>query len=80
MMIMRTSKMPDYEFCRNMDQEMIANRVRSLKSAELSMLIENLVVMIDCGHFPHEAFHEVKAVYTLLLNLKINIKEDEAFN
>ena len=72
--------MPDYEFCRNMDQEMIANRVRSLKSDELSALVENVIVMIDCGQFPHEAFHEVKAVYTLLLNLKINVKEDEAFN
>ena len=72
--------MPSYEFCRNMDQEVIANRMRSLKSDELSALVENVIVMIDCGHFPHEAFHEVKAVYTLLLNLKINIKEDEAFN
>ena len=72
--------MPDYEFCRNMDQEMIANRVRSLKSVELSALVENLVVMINCGHFPHEAFHEVRAVYALLLNLKVSAKEDEAFN
>jgi len=77
---MRTSKMPDYEFCRNMDQEMIANRVRSLKSAELSALVENVIVMIDCGHFPHEAFHEVRAVYALLLNLKVGAKEDETFN
>ena len=78
---MRTSKMPDYEFCRNMDQEMIANRIRSLKNDELSVLVENVIVMIDCGHFPHEAFHEVKAVYKLLLNLKVDvIKENETFN
>jgi len=32
--------MPDSEFCRNMDQEMMANRVRSLKSDELSSLVE----------------------------------------
>ena len=72
--------MPDYEFCRNMDQEMIANRVRSLKSDELSSLIENVVVMVGCGHFPHEAFHEVRAVYKLLLNLKVGVKENETFN
>ena len=77
---MRTSKMPDYEFCRNMDQEMIANRVRSLKSDELSALVENLIVMKDCRHFPHEAFHEVRDVYKLLLNLKVGVKEDEAYN
>ena len=77
---MRTSKMPDYEFCRNMDQEMIANRVRSLKSDELSSLVEGVIVMIDCGHFPHEAFHEVRDVYKLLLNLKAGAKEDETFN
>ena len=77
---MRTSKMPDYEFCRNMDQEMIANRVRSLKSDELSALVENLVVMINCGHSPHEAFQEVRAVYELLLNLKVGVKENETFN
>ena len=72
--------MPDYEFCRNMDQEMIANRVRSLKNAELLVLVENVIVMIDCGHFPHEAFHEVRAVYKLLLTLKVDIEEDETFN
>ena len=72
--------MPDYEFCRNMDQEMIANRVRSLKSDELSVLVDNLIVMIDCGQFPHEAFHEVRSVYKLLHNLKVDIKEDETFN
>ena len=77
---MRTSKMPDYEFCRNMDQETIANRVRSLKSDELSVLVESIRVMIDCGHFPHEAFHEVRDVYKLLLNLKAGAKEDETFN
>ena len=77
---MRTSKMPDYEFCRNMDQEMIANRVRSLKNAELLVLGENVIVMIDCGQFPHEAFHEVRSVYKLLLNLKVSAKEDETFN
>ena len=77
---MRTSKMPDYEFCRNMDQETIANRVRSLKNDDLSSLVENVIVMIDCGHFPHEAFHEVRDVYKLLLNLKAGAKEDEAFN
>ena len=77
---MRTSKMPDYEFCRNMDQEMIANRIRSLKSDELSVLVDNLIVMIDCGQFPHEAFHEVRSVYKLLLSLKVDIKEDETFN
>ena len=77
---MRTSKMPDYEFCRNMDQETIANRVRSLKNTELSALVENVVVMINCGHFPHEAFHEVRDVYKLLLNLKAGAKEDETFN
>ena len=63
-----------------MDQEMIANRIRSLKSDELSVLVDNLIVMIDCGHFPHEAFHEVRAVYKLLLNLKVNATEDETFN
>ena len=72
--------MPDYEFCRNMDQETIANRVRSLKNDELSVLVENVIVMIDCGHFPHEAFHEVRAVYKLLLNLKVGVKENETFN
>ena len=72
--------MPDYEFCRNMDQEMIANRVRSLKSDELSALVENVRVMIDCGHFPHEAFHEVRAAYNLLLNLKVGIQENETCN
>ena len=72
--------MPSYEFCRNMDQEMIANRIRNLKSDELSVLVDNLIVMIDCGHFPHEAFHEVRAVYKLLLNLKVGIKENETFN
>jgi len=72
--------MPDYEFCRNMDQEMIANRVRSLKSDELSALVENVIVMIDCGQFPHEAFHEVRAAYELLLNLKVGVKENETFN
>ena len=72
--------MPDYEFCRNMDQEMIANRIRSLKSDELSVLVDNLIVMIDCGQFPHEAFHEVRSVYKLLLSLKVDIKEDETFN
>ena len=77
---MRTSKMPDYEFCRNMDQEMIAYRVRGLKSDELSALVENVIVMIDCGQFPHEAFHEVRAVYKLLLNLKVGVKENETFN
>jgi len=35
--------MPDYEFCRNMDQEMIANRIRSLKNDELSALVENVI-------------------------------------
>ena len=72
--------MPSYEFCRNMSHEMIANRIRSLKSDELSVLVENLIVMIDCGHFPHEAFHEVRAVYKLLLTLKVDVKEDETFN
>ena len=80
MKTMRTSKMPSYEFCRNMDQEMIANRIRNLKSDELSVLVDNLIVMIDCGHFPHEAFHEVRAVYKLLLTLKVDVKEDETFN
>ena len=80
MKIMRISKMPDYEFCRNMDQEMIANRIRNLKSDELSVLVDNLIVMIDCGQFPHEAFHEVRSVYKLLLNLKVDTKEDETFN
>ena len=77
---MRTSKMPDSEFCRNMDQETTANRVRSLKNTELSALVENVVVMINCGHFPHEAFYEVRAVYELLLNLKVGVKENETFN
>ena len=77
---MRISKMPDYEFCRKMDQEMIANKIRNLKSDELSVLVENIIVMIDCGHFPHESFHEVRSVYKLLLNLKLSAKEDEAFN
>jgi hypothetical protein len=63
-----------------MDQETIANRVRSLKSDELSALVESIKVMIDCGHFPHEAFHEVRAVYNLLLNLKVGVKENETFN
>ena len=72
--------MPDYEFCRNMDQEMIANRVRSLKSSELSALVENVIFMIDCGHFPHEAFHEVRDAYKLFLNLTVGAKEDETYN
>ena len=72
--------MPDSEFCRNMDQEMIASRVRSLKNDELSSLVENVIVMVDCGQFPHEAFHEVRAVYKLLLNLKVGAKEDETYN
>ena len=63
-----------------MDQEMIANRIRNLKSDELSVLVDNLIVMIDCGQFPHEAFHEVRSVYKLLLNLKVDTKEDETFN
>ena len=63
-----------------MDQEMIANRIRNLKNDELSVLVDNLIVMIDCGHFPHEAFHEVRSVYKLLLNLKVGAKEDETFN
>ena len=71
--------MPDYEFCRNMDQEMIANRVRSLKSDELSSLVEGVIVMIDCGHFPHEAFHEVWEAYQFLLNIKVGAKEDETY-
>jgi len=77
---MRISKMPDYDFCRNMNQKMIANRIRDLKSDDLSSLVENVTVMINCGQFPHEAFHEVRAVYKLLLNLKLSAKEDEAFN
>ena len=72
--------MPDYEFCRNMDQEMIANRIRDLKSDDLSSLVENVTVMVNCGQFPYEAFHEVRAVYKLLLNLKVNATEDETFN
>ena len=72
--------MPSYEFCRNRDQEMIANRIRNLKNDELSVLVDNLIVMIDCGQFPHEAFHEVRSVYKLLLNLKLSAKEDETFN
>ena len=55
--------MPDAEFCRNMDQEMIANRIRSLKNDELSALFVN-----------------VRAVYELLLNLKVGAKENETFN
>ena len=47
---------------------------------ELSALVENVIVMIDCGQFPHEAFHEVRSVYKLLLNLKVSAKEDETFN
>jgi hypothetical protein len=63
-----------------MDQEMIANQIRSLKNVELSVLVESVVVMINCGHFPHEAFHEVRAVYELLLNLKVGVKENETYN
>ena len=77
--------MPDYEFCRNMDQEMIANRVRNLKSDELSALVENVIVMIDCGQFPHEAFHEVNWTQKLLWELQaentiIAEDENETFN
>ena len=72
--------MPDYDFCRNMNQKMIANRIRDLKSDELSSLVENVTVMVNCGQFPYEAFHEVRAVYKLLLTLKIDAAEDEAYN
>lgn len=77
---MRISKMPDYDYCRNTNQEIIAKRVRALKSDELSSLVENVTVMVNCGQFPYEAFHEVRDVYKLLLTLKINAAEDEAFN
>ena len=72
--------MPSYEFCNNMDQEMIANKIRNLKNEELSVLVENVLIMITCGHFPHEAFHEVRSVQKLLLNLKISAQEDETYN
>ena len=77
---MRISKMPDYDFCRNMNKKMIANRIRDLKSDDLSSLVENVTVMVNCGQFPYEAFHEVRDVYKLLLTLKINAAEDEAYN
>ena len=72
--------MPSYEFCNNMDQEMIANKLRNLKNEELAVLVESVLIMITCGHFPHEAFHEVRSVQKLLLNLKVSDQEDETYN
>ena len=68
-----------------MDQEMIAKRVRSLKNDELSALFVNVRVMIDCGNFPHEAFHEVNWTQKLLWDLQaentiIAEDENETFN
>jgi|10_taG_2_1085330.scaffolds.fasta_scaffold02830_8 predicted house-cleaning noncanonical NTP pyrophosphatase (MazG superfamily) len=72
--------MPSYEFCNNMDQEMIANKLRNLKNEELAVLVESVLIMITCGHFPQEAFHEVRSVQKLLLNLKVSAQEDETYN
>jgi len=77
---MRISKMPNYDYCKNTNQERTAKRVRALKSDELSSLVENVTVMVNCGQFPYESFHEVRAVYKLLLTLKIDAAEDEAYN
>ena len=63
-----------------MDQEMIANKLRNLKNEELAVLVESGLIMITCGHFPHEAFHEVRSVQKLLLNLKVSDQEDETYN
>ena len=77
--------MASYEEWREMNAEMIAVKVRNLKSSTIATLVENIVFLINAGHYPKEAFHEVNWTQKLLWDLQaentiIAEDENETFN
>ena len=63
----------------------IATRMRDLHDTTISMLIDNIVIMLDSGHYPKEVFHEVRWVQKLLWDLKTENEisaqnENETYN
>ena len=63
--------MGKYEEWHDMKTTDMANKIRGLNDSAITQLIESIIVMIDSGHYPREAFHEVKWVGRLLYDLKV---------
>ena len=70
-----------YEDWKQLSAAPIATRVRDLHDTTLAILLDNVIIMLDSGHYPKEVFHEVRWVQKLLWDLKaenaISVEEDE---
>ena len=70
-----------YEDWKQLNANNIATRVRDLHDTTIALLLDNVVIMLDSGHYPKEVFQEVRWVQKLLWDLKaenaISAEEDE---
>ena len=70
-----------YEDWKQLNANNIATRVRDLHDTTITLLLDNVVIMLDSGHYPKEVFQEVRWVQKLLWDLKaenaISAEEDE---
>ena len=74
-----------YEDWKQLNANHIATRVRDLHDTTLAILMDNVVIMLDSGHYPKEVFHEVRWVQKLLWDLKTENEisaqdENETYN
>ena len=74
-----------HEDWKQLHAENIATRVRDLHDTTIAMLLDNVVIMLDSGQYPKEAFHEVRWVQKLLWDLKTENEisaqnENETYN
>ena len=74
-----------HEDWKQLHAENIATRVRDLHDTTLAMLIDHVIIMLDSGQYPKEAFHEVRWVQKLLWDLKTENEisaqnENETYN
>ena len=74
-----------HEDWKQLHAENIATRVRDLHDTTLAMLIDHVIIMLDSGTYPKEAFPEVRWVQKLLWDLKTENEisaqnENETYN
>jgi hypothetical protein len=74
-----------YEDWKQLNANNIATRVRDLHDTTIALLLDNVVIMLDSGHYPKEVFQEVRWVQKLLWDLKAENaisaeEENETYN
>ena len=74
-----------YDDWKQLNANNIATRVRDLHDTTIALLLDNVVIMLDSGHYPKEVFQEVRWVQKLLWDLKAENaisaeEENETYN